>query len=66
MMDEQRVMRLLAWLLRNEGVEPEAVERAVRSAVDMRPGDPVTLEGDGSPLRRAFVFEQTGRLFRQD
>jgi hypothetical protein len=54
--------RVMAWLLRNEGVDAEAIERAVTSARDMQVGDPVTLTDDNAPMRRAFVNEQVGLL----
>jgi CMP-N-acetylneuraminic acid synthetase len=45
--------------MRNEGVTPEMIERAVQSAVDMKIADTVTLSGDDKhSLRRAFVYEQ--------
>jgi hypothetical protein len=59
---EQRMERVLAWLLRNEGVPPEAIERAVASARDMRLGEEITLTGEDAPMRRAFVFEQMALL----
>lgn len=62
---EQRIMRVMAHLIRNEDVAPEAIERAVSSALDMRLGELVTLDGDGAPLRRAFVNEQMTRLERK-
>jgi hypothetical protein len=65
MIDEQAVCRVLAWLLRNEKVRPESIERAVASAVDMRPGEAVSLTGDGpepASMRRAFVTEQVRLL----
>jgi hypothetical protein len=61
-MNEQLVARVLAWLLRNESVTPDAIERAVSSAVDMRPAETPTLDGDHPLLRRAFVNEQVARL----
>ncbi len=60
--DEQRLCRVLAWLLRNEQVSPEAIERAISSALDMRAGEVVSLADEGAPLRRAFVNEQVYRL----
>jgi len=62
---EQRTMRVLAFLMREEGVTPEAVERAVASACDMAPGQVVSLRGDeNAPMRRAFLMEQIGLLER--
>lgn len=59
------VQRVIAWLVRNEEIaSPEAIERAVTSALDMKVGEAVTLDGDKAPLRRAFVMEQVGRLER--
>lgn len=63
MAEDQPFARVLAWLLRNEGVTPEAVERAISSACDMQLGELTTLDGDGAPMRRAFVYEQL-RLLR--
>lgn len=55
--------RVLAWLIRNERVEPAAIERAVQSARDMRVGEDATLTSDEqASMRRAFVMEQTSRL----
>lgn len=63
MIYEQRIERMLAHLMRNERVSPEAIERAVTSAVDMRAGEFVSLTGDPlASLRRAFVQEQHKRL----
>lgn len=56
------VERVLAHLLRNEGVEPGAIERAVSSAVTMKLGEVTTLTGGDEELRRAFVWMQSGRL----
>lgn len=55
---EQKVQRVLAWLMRNEGVEPEAIERAVASAAGMLLAEDITLCDPGASLRRAFVTEQ--------
>lgn len=63
MIDDQRIARVLAWLMRNEGVTPEMIERAVESAVDMHISDTVTLTGDDlHAYRRAFVYEQVHLL----
>lgn len=60
---EKHVARILAWLMRNEGVDAEAIERAVLSALAMRPGEMVTLTGGaGELLRRAFVDGQVALL----
>lgn len=62
-MIEQKMCRVLAYLMREEGVTPEAVEHAVASARDMQPGQSVTLEGDeAAPMRREFLFAQLRRL----
>lgn len=60
--EDQRVSRMIAWLLRNEGVSPDAVERAVSSARAMKPGEAVCLDGMDATLRRAFVDECLRRL----
>jgi hypothetical protein len=60
---EQKVTRALAWLIRNEHVSAEAVERAVNSAVDMKIGEAVALTGDtDETMRRAFVQQEAKRL----
>lgn len=59
-----KMVRLIAWLVRNEHVEPEAIERAVGSAIDMRLGEVASLTGEGAAMRRAFCHEQVGRLLR--
>lgn len=65
MIPAERVERLLAWLLRNEGVEPEVIERAVESARFLRVGESIALMGDAqAPMRRAFVQEQSRLLAR--
>jgi len=61
---DNRHRRVLAWLLRNEGVDPEAIERAVASALSMRLGELVPLDGENAPLRRAFINEQMRMLTR--
>lgn len=62
-----RLVRLLSHLIRNEGVAPDAVERAVDSALKMGLGEQASLTGEGPPgvpasMRRAFVQEQVARL----
>jgi hypothetical protein len=61
---DNRFRRVLAHLIRNEGVAPEAIERAVASALSMRMGEVVPLDGDGASLRRAFINEQMRMLMR--
>jgi hypothetical protein len=64
-MIEQKLVRLIAHLIRNEGVEPEAIERAVSSARAMRLGEVTSLTGgEDGPMRRAFCHEQVGLLIR--
>lgn len=63
----QNMERVLAWLLRNEGVHADAIERAISAAVDMKVGEATCLSGPGpvgvpAAMRRAFVTEQVGRL----
>lgn len=65
MIDNDRAARVLAWLLRNEDVSPEAIERAVDSSAAMIVGDPVTLVNDSQALLRcAFVYGQITVLER--
>lgn len=67
MIPGQHVQRVLAWLIRNEGVAPEAILRAVNSIQDMSPGQIIALSGDpNAVLRGAFVREQTRRLEEPD
>lgn len=63
MVPEQRLQRVLAWLVKEEGVDPAAIERACESARTMRLGEYTSLDGD--PLRRAFVMEQAERALRR-
>jgi ABC-type xylose transport system substrate-binding protein len=59
------VERTLAWLMRNEGVPADAIERAVTSAHNMQLGESVTLSGTDdaqATLRRVFVQEQVRRI----
>lgn len=56
----QLVPALLASLLR-EGVDADAVERAVARTADLLPGDSIS---GGDPLVRAFAFEQASLLRR--
>ena len=64
--DFHRACRVLAHLIRNEGVDAEAIERAVVSALDMRLGEESTLTGGDHPaMRRAFVMDQVIRLSRK-
>lgn len=60
--DESKVARVLAWLMKEEEVDAAAIERAVGEARSMRLGESVTLDGGDEALRRVFVFEQTRRL----
>lgn len=63
MIPEQHVQRVLAWLVRNEGVAPEAILRAVDSVQEMSPGQVIALSGDpNTVLRGSFVREQARRL----
>lgn len=63
--DTQAIERLMASLIRDEGVTPAAIERAVTSAENMRPGEHVALGGDEAlPMRYAFVQAQTARITR--
>ncbi len=69
MIPEQRLLRVFAHLLRNEGVEPAAIERAVESARHKRLGEHTTLTGDvpqDATLRRVFCMEQVDRLWKAD
>lgn len=59
MMDAQVVPALIGALVR-EGVDPEAIERAVASVCDLRLGDDIA----PGPLVRAFAFEQARRIDR--
>jgi hypothetical protein len=62
-MTEIQAMRIIAYLLRNEGVSPQAIERAIDSALDMNLGDHICLiNDDNTPYRRAFVNEQIRRF----
>lgn len=66
-MDQHKIQRVLAHLIREEDVAPEAIERAIASAMDMRIGQSAALDGDiHAPMRRAFVTEQVGRLNMMD
>lgn len=58
MMRDQMVPALFAALV-HEGVDPALVERAVGRVLDIQLGESVT---GGSPLLRAFAFEQARRL----
>lgn len=59
-----KVERVLAWLIRNGGVDPAVIEEAVTSANTMKLGEAIPLTGDNEPLRRVFVQEQARRLSR--
>lgn len=61
----QRIERVLAWLIRNERVNPDAISRAVSNAVDMRIGEAVALDGDNQAMREAFVMQESRRLQRR-
>jgi hypothetical protein len=56
--DEQAVRAVLARLLTEEQVTPEAVEDAVGYGRDLRPGSVIA----GDPMVRAFTMEQVGLL----
>lgn len=61
MVNEQHIVRVLAWLLCHEGLNPRSLERAINSACDMRLGDSASLDyknDDYGPYRRAFINEQ--------
>lgn len=65
--NDHKVVRVLAWLMRNECVSVEAVDRAIGSALDMRVGELVALSGTSSEdsnaiMRHAFLREQVGRI----
>lgn len=63
---QERISRVFAWLMRNEGVDPEAIQRAVTSARNMKIGESVCLTGDGQEvLRQAFVNQETNRLLKE-
>lgn len=64
MIDEQRIARVFAWLIRNEDVEPEKIVRAVNSARSMKLGESTALTGQDEAMRAAFVFQETERLLR--
>ncbi len=52
-------MRVLAYLMRNENVTPDSVERAISSVSEMEFGDSATLvDDDNYQYRRAFIHEQ--------
>lgn len=53
MIEPMLVARMMAHLLRHEGVSPQMIQRAVLSANDMEVGSSVTLSDD-DPTRRAF------------
>lgn len=59
-------MRVLAYLLTEEGVAPDAIERAVTSALNMKLGESASLTGlpetEIDTLRRVFVMEQVARI----
>lgn len=61
MIQEQVVPALIAALV-DEGVDPQAIERAVARVRDMPPGRSIS---GGNPLVRAFAFEQA-RLVEVD
>ncbi len=62
---QERISRVFAWLMRNEGVDPEAIQRAVSSARGMKIGESVCLTGDDEVLRQAFVHQETNRLLKE-
>jgi hypothetical protein len=63
MIEYHRFVRVLAHLMREEHVQPEAIERAIDSAIDMEPSQSASLDGDKpAPMRRAFLSEQAIRL----
>lgn len=64
---EDLVKRILAWLMRNEGVSASAISRAIESACTMKLGQRVALDGpeeDDTIMRFHFINSELARLRR--
>lgn len=61
---QERISQANTRLMRNEGVDPVAIQRAVSSARSMKVGESICLTGDDEILRQAFVYQETNRLLK--
>ncbi len=62
MMKDQKVVALIANLIQDQGVSPEAIESAVNRCLDIKLGESIV---DGDMLVRAFAMEQANRLLKK-
>lgn len=58
-MNEHRITRVIAYLMREYNISPDQVESSIQSACDMKIGESASLVGDDMHrYRRAFINEQ--------